>query len=78
MMSICAFITLIMAIILITAGILFILGLENYGNKTLYLIRIVIVLVIVLIIVYLILFLLGITTLDGLRRLLNIFLPIMV
>ncbi len=74
-MSICGFITLIMAMILIAAGILFIIGKERYGDKVLYLIRIVIVSVIVLTVVYLILFLLGAATLNDLRRLLTVILP---
>ena len=74
-MSICGFITLIIALIMIAAGILFIIGKEKYGKKVLYMIRIVIVSVIVIVIVNLILFLLGIFTLDELRRLLTVILP---
>lgn len=71
-MTICGFVTLIIALIMIAAGILFIIGKKEYGNTVLYLIRIVIVSVIVIIIVYLILFLLGIFSLDDLRRLLTV------
>lgn len=74
-MSICGFVTLIMAIILIAAGILFIIGKEEYGDTVLYLIRIVIVSVIVIVIIYLILFLLGVFNLADLRRLLTVILP---
>lgn len=75
MMSICGLITLIIALIMMAAGILFIIGKEKHGKKVLYLIRIVIVSVIVIVIVNLILFLLGIFTLDDLRRLLTVILP---
>lgn len=66
---------MIMVVILIVAGILFIIGEERYGDKVLYLLRIVIVSVIVLIIVYLILFLFGAVSLNDLRRLLTVILP---
>mgnify|MGYP006295634233 CR=1 FL=1 len=70
-MSICGLITLIMAGILIVAGFLYIIGKEKYGDRVLYLIRIVIVSVLLLIIGYLILYLLGLTTLDSIRDLLT-------
>ena len=72
MMSICGFVTLIMALILIAAGILYIIGKKKYGDTVLYLIRIVIVSILVIVIVYLVLYLLGIFTLSDLRRLLTV------
>lgn len=74
-MSICGFVTLVIALILIASGILYIIGMKKYGDTVLYLIRIVIVSVIVIVIVYLVLFLLGIFTLDDMRRLLTVILP---
>ncbi len=74
-MSICGLVTIVIALIMISAGILYVIGKGEYGDKILYLIRIVIVSVIVIIIVYLILFLLGMFTLNDLRDILFIILP---